>query len=242
MSNLVTAAVMKHCKLKGERRTLMLCLAFHADDTGVCWPSQRLLAMETNCTERGIRKMIAALSKDGQITVVSRGVGRGNMAQYSLAQFLTKEEHKGPVLKPEEKRNVAARKEEPTDTKEERGDVKAERPQRKTSLNNNRTPKNNKNIKVEVIFPSPLDCEEFKTAWNEWLLYRSQRKPKLPPYTEIGIKKQFTKLAKMGLADAIEAIDNSIAQNYQGIFPARRFENGNGHHSHRAPIDYTEGF
>lgn len=63
---------------------------------------------------------------------------------------------------------------------------------------------------------------ELQTAWDEWLQYRKERK--LPKYTPTGIKKTWTHL--MNIANqseqvAIEIINQSIAQNWAGLFPLK---------------------
>lgn len=75
----------------------------------------------------------------------------------------------------------------------------------------------------------PFPSAEFKSAWENWLGYRKERR--LPAYVPRGLKAVFGKLAKMGEGRAIAAIQNSMEQNYQGIFEA----NGNGHRPRSEP-------
>lgn len=65
----------------------------------------------------------------------------------------------------------------------------------------------------------PFGSTEFKTAWSDWNSYRTERK--LPAYVPRGAKAQLSRLREMGERAAIEAIRHSMAQNYQGIFPAQ---------------------
>lgn len=235
MSHAITTAVMRDCRLKGERRTLMLCLAHHADDEGVCWPSQPRLMEETNCTRRGVQKMLGKLAELGEIVVEEEGVGRGNSTKYRLAKYTEKGEQTvtvlgdkrrtdGSPITESEKANVGTLKGERGDTKGEPRDIKGEQAVRPNTIEHQL--ESQKNTISEVPVPSELDGEEFRVAWAEWLQYRRQRKPKLSAYTEIGVKKQFKALATLGKERAIAAIDFSIAQNYQGIFEPR--QNGNG--------------
>lgn len=65
----------------------------------------------------------------------------------------------------------------------------------------------------------PFESEQFKTTWNEWLEYRKERR--LPKYVPRGLKMTFTKLVRESDNDertAIKMIENSMEQNYQGIF------------------------
>lgn len=56
--------------------------------------------------------------------------------------------------------------------------------------------------------------------WKEWTDFRKEKHIK--PYAPIGAKKQINRLLEMGEAQAIAAINFSIAQNYQGIFEEKK--------------------
>jgi len=68
------------------------------------------------------------------------------------------------------------------------------------------------------IYPAGLDNPDFRSAWETWLADRRERG--LPRYTARAQHMQLSRLASMGSAAAIAAIDWSIAQGYKGIFPA----------------------
>lgn len=65
--------------------------------------------------------------------------------------------------------------------------------------------------------PENLDTPEFRQAWELWLAYRKERR--LAAYKPIGLARQLNALAAFGPQSAIEAIERSIQQNYQGLFP-----------------------
>ena len=65
--------------------------------------------------------------------------------------------------------------------------------------------------------PSNLDTPEFRAAWADWLAYRKERR--LATYKPIGLTRQLNALAAFGPQSAIAAIEQSIQQNYQGLFP-----------------------
>jgi hypothetical protein len=67
---------------------------------------------------------------------------------------------------------------------------------------------------VAVVLP--FDSEAFRDAWITWERHRKEIKKKLTPST---IEKQLAAIAKMGEAEAIEAINNSVEKGYTGIFP-----------------------
>jgi uncharacterized protein YdaU (DUF1376 family) len=64
--------------------------------------------------------------------------------------------------------------------------------------------------------PPELDSEPFRGAWSEWLAYRTEDKKK--PATPRSQEMQLKKLAKIGPARAVAAIEHSIANGWQGIF------------------------
>lgn len=68
-----------------------------------------------------------------------------------------------------------------------------------------------------VQIPPELDTEEFRIAWGEWKADRSAKR--IRPYTQTGEKEALRKLAKFGPSASIEAIHESIAQGWQGLFP-----------------------
>lgn len=66
-----------------------------------------------------------------------------------------------------------------------------------------------------VPIPDSLSTPGFKASWTEWIRYRRKRKLTLVPLT---LTKQLEKLEKLGEANAIQAIENSIQNGWQGLF------------------------
>lgn len=66
-----------------------------------------------------------------------------------------------------------------------------------------------------VPLPEVLNTQRFREAWANWAADRKDRKK---PITARAAALQMRKLAEMGEARAIAAIENSIANGYQGIF------------------------
>lgn len=76
--------------------------------------------------------------------------------------------------------------------------------------------------------------DRFKQSWNEWTEYRKQRR--LPKYTPIGFKKTMTMIVNLSDNNedtAIEMINNSISNNYQGLFKVKPIQNVKGTDSSR---------
>lgn len=82
-----------------------------------------------------------------------------------------------------------------------------------------------------ATLPFQLDNEDFKAKWQEYLDYRKERRlPKLLPRS---VQKQWDHLADYGPEIACAAIDETIRNQWTGIFP-QRVHLGNGQPSGRA--------
>lgn len=78
----------------------------------------------------------------------------------------------------------------------------------------------------QVPLPFP-NSPEFAAKWELWLKYRKERK--LPKYVPTGLKGTFTKLKRISGDDvqtAIAIIQQSMDDNYQGLFPLKQQFNG----------------
>lgn len=76
-------------------------------------------------------------------------------------------------------------------------------------------------VVTELIIPASLQTEDFKKAWSEWIPFRIQLK-EVKNYN-LTFQKQLSILEKMGPSLAIEALNNSIQNEWQGVFPPKTF-------------------
>lgn len=67
-----------------------------------------------------------------------------------------------------------------------------------------------------VPIPPGLDTPEFLTAWSEWIADRAERRK---PLTARAAREQLRLLEPLGPANAIRCIRDSIAHQWQGLFP-----------------------
>lgn len=78
--------------------------------------------------------------------------------------------------------------------------------------------------KTETIVIFPFESEAFKTTWSNWLTYRKQIKK---PYRSLLSQQAALKnLAKYPEGTAIEMIETSIGNGWQGIFEVNKSNNG----------------
>ena len=93
-----------------------------------------------------------------------------------------------------------------------------------TSTNTCKRTKNNTSKKEGVVLP--FDSKEFADAWAVWLTERRERGIK--KYTQRGEQAALHKLqndSQRDEATAIEIINESIAQGWQGLFPLKNRKN-----------------
>lgn len=96
-----------------------------------------------------------------------------------------------------------------------------------TDVTNDTNERNETDVtKPAQEFPPALDTEAFRAAWELWRKYRAERH--LPAWKPLTIRTQLAKLAELGEARAIAAIDHSIAQAYQGIYEPKAGQVGAG--------------
>ena len=65
----------------------------------------------------------------------------------------------------------------------------------------------------------PFDSKDFRSCWDEWLSYCKSKRKTLPPTT---VKRQLAKLGKMSEADAIASLEQSMENNWTGLFEPKR--------------------
>ena len=125
MSVALMGAVFRLSLPPGQKLTL-LALANYANDRGLCWPTQTVLAHDISLSERQTRTVIHALEAAGWLAIVSVGNGRGKSSEYLLSTALI-------TGKAEETSSIAAspikgEKAEVCDVKEEIGAPKGGSP------------------------------------------------------------------------------------------------------------------
>lgn len=77
-----------------------------------------------------------------------------------------------------------------------------------------------------IAIPENLQRADFISAWEEWIEYRRERKPRV---TARSAAAMLAMLSEMGIHRAIEAIRHSVANGWQGIFEEKINGQSNGH-------------
>jgi hypothetical protein len=86
---------------------------------------------------------------------------------------------------------------------------------------NDREEKRREEKKEETPLPPCLENPEFKKAWEDWNRFRLEARKKLTPSTA---GKQLAQLGEWGSSKAIQSIEQSIRNGWQGLFEPH--ENG----------------
>lgn len=74
-------------------------------------------------------------------------------------------------------------------------------------------------VSFDVLFPYHLRIESVLEKWKEW---ESFRRKKGKPISENAARMQIEMLSQLTAEEAIAAMNNSIANDYQGLFPPKR--------------------
>ena len=67
------------------RKLVLMAMADHANDEGVCWPSQERIAIKVGITDRQVRNHVAELIKAGYVEVVERRMLRTTVWRITVA-------------------------------------------------------------------------------------------------------------------------------------------------------------
>src|SRR5437879_5675909 len=84
MSIILTTRVWKDSPYKGAALVVHLALADHANNEGVCWPSQDFLAVKCRVSDRTVRTTMNQMKRDGYLKVLRRGSNFSGSSKYRL--------------------------------------------------------------------------------------------------------------------------------------------------------------
>jgi DNA-binding PadR family transcriptional regulator len=69
-----------------------------------------------------------------------------------------------------------------------------------------------------IELPPELDCPDLRSAWNDFVAYRKERKKPVTPTTA---KILFNRMKAWGADTSADALRDSIANGWQGVFPPK---------------------
>lgn len=84
MSIELMTQVWKNTPLRGTELLIMLCLADHANDDGVCWPSYKRISERSRTSPRWAMRCVKSLESQGYLTRERGNVGHSNTYHISI--------------------------------------------------------------------------------------------------------------------------------------------------------------
>jgi len=72
------------------------------------------------------------------------------------------------------------------------------------------------------VIPTSLDSPSFRSVWSEWVVFRKQKKA-CKDWDKL-FEKQLQWLSQFTQEQAIESLNNSMRNDYQGLFPPKNHE------------------
>lgn len=195
MSVKVMSAVWEREDLDASERLVMLSLADHADDDGVCYPSISRLCKRTSMSDRGVQKVLVRLQERGFLRV-EIGAGRSGSNRY----FVTATPEHGSPPEPRSPRTTFTTP-----------------PNRVRETPEPRSPKPSRTIKEPSDNTRAALCAVLseETA-DAFIAHRKAKKAKLTEHAATLIAK---KLQCHPNPDAV--VEQSIMNGWTGVFPDR---------------------
>ena len=84
MSIKIMSWVLDHSPYEGKARLVHVVLADHANDEGLCWPSQKTIAHRAGCSVEHVRVTVKQMIADGFVSIVKESTRDGQAHQYKL--------------------------------------------------------------------------------------------------------------------------------------------------------------
>jgi len=100
-----------------------------------------------------------------------------------------------------------------------KGDASALQVESKSNAKQEPRTKNQEPLTKSILIPAGIN----ESAWNEWIDYRNSKKKKV---SQAAANKQFKLLAKYSDFDQQQVINQSISNDYQGLFELKGQSNG----------------
>jgi hypothetical protein len=208
---------MENANLSAAQFRVLGCLCSYLNvrrKDAISWPSIATIAGKCGFTEKTVKRALKALQELGIIEHLGKPFA--GSVRYAIRPPIGTPE---PLLDDSNRDATTLIKEASIGTFQSANQgshvppIGTPRPQEVTQRTNN-----NRNVPKRIEFPPGLSGDAFKAAWSEWEQHRKEiRKPLTPTSSH----KQLTKLAAMGETQAIEAINQSIENGWQGIFPPK---------------------
>lgn len=193
-------------KSSGNDRMVLLALADHSDDDGICFPGIARIAKKSRISERTVQRCFKNLMALGELKIEEN---MGIQTKGGKTNRFTIKVYGGDKLTGGDKKLGKVVTESP------KGGDTAMSP--KSSVESS---VNHKAANAPLIIPENLKSNpEFMEQWEEWKTYYRERNHRAP--TPRSLKANLKDCEAWGPVQSILAIKHSIKCNYQAIFPAK---------------------
>ena len=190
--------------------------AYNAPD---CWPSIKTIQDDVGLSRRGVQQALAVLSQRGLIQRTTQckpnGVQTVNLYSFPIDLPPGRECAQNDEIG----RTECAPGRTTCADEGARNDMGGAHPVRTEEDEVKKKTEGKKKAATdpaEVPIPSNLQTPRFLAAWAEWLAYRKESRKRVTPR---GLTMQLRKLSAAGEAAAVAAIEDSISNEYSGLFP-----------------------
>lgn len=223
--------------LPPHQRLVLYAMATYVGPDGLCWPSVERLVHDTGFKRRMVQKALSALRSSGQIMAIHDPSHKATTYRLSVSEGAHPSAHVQPSARRTPVRGGGAMEcaggrtpvregAHPSAPKQPRTTSELPEEQEGEGLDA-QAPKSVSAPKApdpSPDLPAVLDTPAFRAAWAEYIAYRHDRH--LPKLLAKSIAAQWRKMKDWGEPGAIEAIQTTIANGWQGIFPPKG-TNGN---------------
>lgn len=251
-------AVLMHSRSANAARMVLIALAARSNDKGLIINLPILeLCKDANATDRTVKSAIAELRDELKELKTERpGAGRGHTFDFDIGPLLEKVKilhasDKGAEVSPIKPKgeNVAPIPPDKGENNVENGadisplsDAKGEDftgtpiaplSAKNTSKENTKSLASARSARAKDK-PEPVELPEWLTAetWGEWEQFNRERRKPLPPTTVKAQLKQLAEFRARGMPPEA-VIAQSIARNWQGLFPVEERKGNAATNGHR---------
>jgi hypothetical protein len=216
--------VWKYSPHGGSELLALLGLGDFSDDDGRSYPSVKTLATKIRLSPRMTKRVLKSLADQGAIEVEKNAGPRAcNVYRIIQKDGPAVGVRWSPVSAWHRGQDDTWGHADTGDSLDRDGDIFSDSEVSPVTPKPSETPPEPSKIKARKARASESEASEvlpfasdvFRAAWAEW---RQHLREKKKPLGQTAAARQLAKLRDMGEARALAAIENSIANNWQGIF------------------------
>ena len=209
-------ALLARRDLSATAKLVYIALADRVGVNGYTWAGIRTIARDVGCCHGTVQRALDDLESAGLLMVERRGCGRSHHYRVVGPSALKNRALPDTPKRPKNPGASALKIRAQAPYKPERNYTNELDQTNQTKHKGRTPPASDWHEVVKAMTTDALKTDAFKAAWSEWCDYRRARRLAMTPIT---VAKQVKLLEAMGHDRAIEAIEASIRNGWQGLFP-----------------------